>query len=833
MSQWRFKDGKISDGQGSEIAFNELVKFAEGAVRGINGDELPISLTDSEKLGGIPASQYASKAYVPASVTNINTTLRGKSEINPLSIKDEKVLGLTMVKYTGQNTDPYIPTMGEELFPNSTFENTDDITAGNDASLSVSGGVLTVNANDTDYPYAEMITSTDLYKDHLYIIKMNMGATNPKIEVIDPDGNIIINKIGESGRNEVLTLKANKDGKFKVRMYMNGGGDDDSATFSKPSFKELDIASLKHGNFYSLDKATSNVKTTLITEVPSKDLHWSSTYTYSKEEKNNLAFFRNSFTLLKYINDEAGKSGILSKEYMVDGDGEYIGDFNKDTDVDAFTAVGTQTVIKRDNDTLRIERKEDETGKLEAYVEVDIDKKGLFLLDFEIKYIGYSDWHIYIDDVLVRKEYSDNSDTDREHMLIVANLQNDKAKVKFVSTDVDSNNTHLSIDNLRLKAIDPEVWEDITPKNTGEKTEIFKWDNAVYDIKSVTDPDASQSIFSTMLGKTIRHIPMIDERNTDYRYNSVRQFNNNGITFGSYSWGLNRINDKIVATIMYFDKLVMEKTKNGSLYLIAYNKHMNHSMVLGRNNNFVGDVIDPRVTDIENVYTSDYSGNSTDKYYYFKRPGDKYNGWLAKTSTNKGEVTVDRYDTGINISKNHFITDYFLNKTGTGFFIVRGKSEYNKNIGYHGVSREIVFETIHKPLSIMASSLTDYRYNTQFFVDVLRGDNFLFRLNLSDPHPETNQPDVIEINNNNVRIIETEGTGFNNKDDIFYIEIQMMNDYERFGVVYNPIEDDASITTVDSIDAVVYEDIDDARGILCKPVKINNTVLSNMVIEER
>jgi len=109
----------------------------------------------------------------------------------------------------------------------------DNWSAYNDANLSVSNGVLSVNADTTDTPYASQ-TITGLDATKYYLVSVEGHGTNALLNVFNKNGNTtstLSNLDGYGGQ----VLQPRSDGTFKLDLKMWGTGDDDTATFSNLS----------------------------------------------------------------------------------------------------------------------------------------------------------------------------------------------------------------------------------------------------------------------------------------------------------------------------------------------------------------------------------------------------------------------------------------------------------------------------------------------------------------------------------------------------------------------------------------------------------------------
>jgi len=123
-----------------------------------------------------------------------------------------------LVNIDGKSYD----TIGGAIFEDSFTDDIDGWTANNDANLSLSNGQLSVNANDTDYPFASQDITLEIGAE--YTVKASMGGVNPLL-------NISGYNLSESG---YLRFVAQNETEALI-LKMNGTGDDDTAYFDNIS----------------------------------------------------------------------------------------------------------------------------------------------------------------------------------------------------------------------------------------------------------------------------------------------------------------------------------------------------------------------------------------------------------------------------------------------------------------------------------------------------------------------------------------------------------------------------------------------------------------------
>jgi len=116
-------------------------------------------------------------------------------------------------------------TKGGELLTSSTdTSSSSNWVAENDASVDVTNGVLSVNANTTDYPIAKSKNLIDLPSGDI-VIEVELGGRNPRLVIETGDGKTITN-LYSSGK---VTISGGRSIKFQC--WMNGTEDDETATF--------------------------------------------------------------------------------------------------------------------------------------------------------------------------------------------------------------------------------------------------------------------------------------------------------------------------------------------------------------------------------------------------------------------------------------------------------------------------------------------------------------------------------------------------------------------------------------------------------------------------
>jgi len=107
----------------------------------------------------------------------------------------------------------------------------DNWTAVNDANLSVSNGVLSVNADDTDYPYAKR---TFTLNKGSYAISCTAEGTAPKLKVMTDDDITSITPLISGSMLYIINVP-NDDTNYVIRLECGTSDDDATATFSNLS----------------------------------------------------------------------------------------------------------------------------------------------------------------------------------------------------------------------------------------------------------------------------------------------------------------------------------------------------------------------------------------------------------------------------------------------------------------------------------------------------------------------------------------------------------------------------------------------------------------------
>jgi len=132
----------------------------------------------------------------------------------------------------------YYTTIGGELVTNGTFDvDTSGWSAKYDATLSIVNGQLSVNANTTNYPYAEQLIAVKKGVRYKVVLKEAHG-TLPRLKVYNTDVRLTIEDIETTGGE--WELEAVGDGNLIVRLSMQGAGDDDTAYFDDISVYKLE-----------------------------------------------------------------------------------------------------------------------------------------------------------------------------------------------------------------------------------------------------------------------------------------------------------------------------------------------------------------------------------------------------------------------------------------------------------------------------------------------------------------------------------------------------------------------------------------------------------------
>jgi len=753
MGNWNFnKNGEIDDGLGHSVEFNKLVKYQDDAVRDIEGNELPIAVADASKLGGKDAVQFATKDLVPITGKAINKTLSGTTYVNNLN---EEIAHTTII-YKGQNNDPYLPLTGDELLPNTEFDDYNDVSIENDANLSVADNVLRVNAENTDYPAGYM--SMDLEAETYYFVKITMGGTTPTLDITDPDGNVMIAKEDITG-DIIRVFKSTIAGTYKFRMTMNGTGDDDTATFTAPTVKKINTLAFRHGNYMTSTENGVPV-TELVTEIPSRDINYSPDTVYSNLSKENLAFFFHDFSLLQYVGNESGKDGYIknddgtTKEYLLDNDGNYIGDFDVDADLDNYNIVGN-TAKAIENGAMKITRSDD-GGNLEIYHDIETGVGKLFM--FEFKLIDIADnWRVYLGSKNISLRLTGDDTTDKNKTVRFIYKSTDAVtRLKFICwTNADTN--LLLVDDLKMIELDTSIWNDVTPITLGSSTAEFEWDSSDISFQHSTNGlgATNNHIHNTLLGGNISIFPnrVITIVKQDL---TVKEFTNRGFKLGSHV-DTNNKDTEFVTLQTSYNRIKMIKNSTGGLILLATDTVTGVSTGLMQTTDKFMDEVHHGLKDTPYVISINGLYDNGEKFDFGWVDSNLSKGWRNWSTRISSSDNIGNGG-GNGSFNNHYVELNTYRDTIT-FFRCEAPSPYRKAGTYFGSTKEVTLDLGFIPSVIqfhnyISSNWVMFNrakgFNT-YFLPSLSTDNGIFqtgeinyangKLFLTNPGPGNNVND--------------------------------------------------------------------------------------------
>lgn len=827
MASWKFdKNGNIDDGLGNMVKFSEIVKFDPNTktVKKIDGESVPISVSDADSVTGIPGDKLAKKELIPISTSEANLCLSADIEINKLDF--ETVNYKAMFEVVGQETKPDICTIGTELLPNVTFDNTDNIAIVNDANISVTNNTLRVNAESTDYPAAEM--TFKLTKDKFYIVLCNLGGATPAITITGPNNKIVLPKYTINGVM-VKSILATESGDYKFKMSMDSTADDDTAMFSNVSIKEINIANLSIGDYFTYDDTTY-----IETGMKSSDIMYNPDREYSNKAGNNLAFFYDDFNMLEYINTTPGLSGLI-KETLVNNAGEYVGGFDKATDLDSYNIIGN-TVKNITNDNLVITRSA-LGGDLEIYINIDTIVGKEYIYSFDVIEVS-NQWWSYIDTKEIKIVNSNDTLTDCVTRNIVFKATKTTSKIKFICKNND-NADILQINNIKLQELDNTVWVNVTPIDIDSETKVYSWDTINDTVVDQTNVKTISYIsdFSTLYGTyAINKFILEDARHIQLykRYDSLKEFGNNYIKLGFYKDACNAVGHTLRHTVEYYDKLVLHRDIFGKLQLTAYNDTINSGITLFQGSGVSG----------QKLFKGYEANTKLVIYKPFHSPGEI--SWLfMKESNNSNDCirctlnylapySLVEHDNCAKISINNndlAVNTTFNNLYNVGLVKHYGESEFIDTLYFTGGTTGDIKTLIEKDnyiTEIMSlCGKVDVSYGNVFSstsIDDFKSYRFLDYIVGSIALDE-----LISISNTNDKSIlsVTSNNAINRPNILYHTVIFSGNNRDINGITITRPKRDPRLYSVDGV-KVILKDIVDERGIVNKIEKLDSSSINNI-----
>lgn len=729
--RWHFKSGGIlSDGYGHDLTFSKLVKFEDNAVRDIEGNTLPISVADADKLGGRDAVEFAGKDLLPATPNPICKVVSGSTALSNLVEEN----AYSQLQFIGQSNDIALPAIGDEKLPNTVFDTTDNVIIENDANISVADNVLRVNAETTDYPAGYM--EFDLDTGKVYTIKLTLGGATPALDIIDPDGGVLLSKITDSG-TVIRTIKPIKSGTHRFRMTMNSTEDDDTATFQDPSVKEIDLPNLKHGNYYTVGEADA-LETEIVTEIPSKDINYDPEHNYSNEPKNNLAFIGDDFKLLQYIGPTVGESGFVKDgngaevEYFIDNDGNYIGDFDVASDIDNYNIIGnTAKNHNSTNNTMELTRSGD-GGNLEVYFDVDTDIGKKLLVSLDVSDV-VSPWFIYLGNKKLPVMLLGDTATDNRTIRFRMDSTDTVSRFRLVC-ESNTADDKLVVTNITAKELDSSIWNDVTPIDNETSSPFYEWDNSEVEIVSDVSAVDVTLFFSTLLGS--KKIMRNNESTAAlaYRSSTLKQFTNRGFILGNYDASCNKKDINQLVRQNSFNRIRMHKDKYGVLSIVASDPVAGCSTGLCEGYSGVRHDIIHDLESVPYVVQPRQINSGDDSWYWgsFKELIENKNwcNWTVKVSDTNGAIVEGSGCGEIDSTR----IEYYDNKNYPVYFKAEAPTKYRKGIIYNGNNSPLSFDLGFKlgELRVITSPGLDTTIN-KYVSLFTKARGFEYYQRISDP----------------------------------------------------------------------------------------------------
>jgi len=155
---------------------------------------------------------------------------------------------------------------GVELVENGGFEASDDNGDGtildwsnqNDATCTISDGVLAVNTNTTDTAYVNAnFPEVQIIKGVSYEINIHTSGVSPDVRI---DNRSTYFYSGSEVGNVKLILNADYSGNFVCGLYCRSTGDDDTATFSNISVTPIEQSYVNIADSAAGELVTDTVK---------------------------------------------------------------------------------------------------------------------------------------------------------------------------------------------------------------------------------------------------------------------------------------------------------------------------------------------------------------------------------------------------------------------------------------------------------------------------------------------------------------------------------------------------------------------------------------------
>lgn len=680
--QWHFdRLGNISDGLGHSVKFENIVKSENGTVTDINGNPLALSITSAAKLGNILPEEVMLKSDVTPNINTKNLVIGTKFSTT------DKVNSVTtaVVNFTGQETSIAIGTIGSELLPNTTFVNSTNVNSGNDAILTTANNELRVKPNTTGNPFGVM--DFTMVAGKYYKLFVELAGIHPSIDIIDPSSNTVLEKTSDSRVSVILAPTVT--GTYKIRFFMYYSANDLNASmiasFKYPTIKEIDKETIPQNMLITLNKISLGgeiIKNTEIrTNIPSFDVNYNATKSYSNLEGNNLAFFYNSFTLMQYIDTVSGKPGFIKagdgtiKQYLVNTNNEYVGNFASMPvgGADLFNLVGN-TTREFANGVLKIKRT-DINNDTEMYVDTTCGiGKNMYVSFYLEDIVGNWSFKFGEKELNLLKHTKMELNAPNASTLITTNKKGVKQKVEFVITTttninkfrlinlagLGAVNDYISIRDINIYEMDSSVWKNVTPVDNNSYSSVYEHPSSEILILSypntadVTNGDYrfKPKNICTLFGKNT----FIMDGIVYYMDDSVSWDDKDIIINSSRSKLFNDKNCLYTIKQTSYNNLFMYKDNLGMLSLIANDVINGTSCVIAQTATIPGQELDLGLTNNPDIVTITALNNYSLLTHYDMRPTEELVSSIPELTFFKSNDNLKSFDYVTNMFKSLPVT---------------------------------------------------------------------------------------------------------------------------------------------------------------------------------
>jgi len=681
MGAWEFdKYGNMSNGIYT-IAFTDLLIYKNGVATSLTGQPVEIHVADISTLGGKPASDYLTVYNADVKARSDNRTV-----LNNLVLTDvDTELIETTLTYIGQSCNIITEPEDIEYIPNIRFQNLDYVESHLGARLSVSNGTLVVDKHMEENPCG--VQSVNLVQGKYYLLTTNMSGDAPQVDILRPDCTNLIRPYIKFGFNKRVVY-ADTTGVHKLRFIMGSRAENGRAHFLAPSLRELDINKLGYGEYYTIEYG-SKLKTEIITTIPSTDITYSVNHGY---EYNDVAFFKDSCTMLKYINATSHKIGYVFlqdgryKEFFMSLYDTYSGDIDNIDDLLYFGKTGYLNISYEDS-TINITRTLD-YGHLEIYFDnFTIVPTRTYIFEFYV-YDIRGEWWVQLDDFTkyLIPITGDNLTDKRRRMRFTYTAINNTIRFKLRCESIKYDD-FIAVGALHGYELDPTVWADITPMELESYSEVIDCKTSSIKISATTsiqNINRHDSEYNSIIGTKYRLDGMYG--GCLYRNNSILDFTNRGIIIGDYDVGSNQIDVLHSLYQVSYNRVMMYRDNTNMVNLIAFDTTGNNSLVYSKTPAFIET---PQVlptglytTNVSNITQFPLDYKATVLRYITNEQGDiKYK---TKPYYNNAAEVAPSNNIGITDIKNmHFTQNINPKFYGSVLYQIVGRTPYHKDVIYY------------------------------------------------------------------------------------------------------------------------------------------------------